>query len=104
MAANDFVKTMNWHTSVNTRSILTTLGAIIMWFDDAERIYWVIVIHGNQLKVKVILDQIRKRLSSVSYLYHFKSREYISGHTIFISRPIYDKFNFNNHYDKSWQV
>ena len=109
MAASDSVETMNWHISVNTRSILTILGAIIMWFDDAERIYWVIVMHGNQLKVKivyfkVILDQIRKRLSSVSCLYNFKSRECISGHTIFISRPIQDKFNFNNHYDKSWHV
>ena len=101
MAASDSVKTMNWHISVNTRSILTILGAKIMWFDDAERIYWVIVMHWN---FKVILDQIRKRLSSVSDLYHCKSRECISGHTIFISRPIQDKFNFNNHYDKSWQV
>ena len=88
---------------------MTILGAIIMRFDADERIYWVIVMHGNQLKVKivnfkVILDQIRNRLSSVSYLYYFKSRECISGHTIFILRPIQDKFNFNNHYNKSWQV
>ena len=66
-----------------------------MRFDDAERIYWVILMHRNQLKVnivnfKVIFDKIRKRLSSVSYLYYFKSRECISGHTIFISRPIQD--------------
>ena len=77
-----------------------------MRFDDAERIFWVILMYRNQLKVKivnfkVILDTIRKRLSSVSYLCYFKSRECISGHTIFISRPIQDKFNFNNHYDKS---
>ena len=77
-----------------------------MRFDDAERIYWVILMYRNQLKVKIvnfkiILDTIRKRLSSVSYLCYFKSREFISGHTIFISRPIQDKFNFNNHYDKS---
>ena len=77
-----------------------------MRFDDAERIYWVILMYRNQLKVeivnfKVILDTIGKRLSSVSYLCYFKSGECISGHTIFISRPILDKFNFNNHYDKS---
>ena len=77
-----------------------------MRFDDAERIYWVILMYRNQLKVKivnfkVILDTIRKRLSSVSYLCYFKNSECISGHTIFISRPIQDKFNFNNHYDKS---
>ena len=80
-----------------------------MRFDDAERIYWVILMYKNQLKVKivnfkVILDTIRKRLSSVSYLFYFINRECISGHTIFISGPIQDKFNFNNHYDKSLQV
>ena len=52
-------------------------------------------------KVLLGLDKIRKRSSSVSYLFYFKSRECISGHTIFISRPIQDIFNFNNHYDKS---
>ena len=79
-----------------------------MRFDDAERVYWVILAHRNQLKVKIVnfkviigLDKIGKRLSSVSYLFYFKSRKHISGHTIFSSRPIQDKFNFNNHYDKS---
>ena len=64
--------------------------------------------HRNQLKVKIVnfkvilsLDKIGKHLCSVSYLFYFKSRECISGHTIFISRPIQDKCNFNNHYDKS---
>ena len=58
-----------------------------MKFDDTERIYRVILMHRNQLKVKivnfkVILDKIRKRVSSVSYLYYFKSRECISGVTV----------------------
>ena len=57
MAASDSAKTMKWHISVNTRSISTILGAIIMRFDAAERIYWVIVMHGNQLKVKIVISR-----------------------------------------------
>ena len=66
-----------------------------MSFDDAERIYWVILMHINQLKVKivnfrVILDKIRKRVVSRIYIIS-------GGENVFLDTPylFQDQFRIN---------